>query len=107
MKLKLSKCKVLQTKVEKLGHLVSEEQMIPSYIQKILEWPIPTTRKQLKQFLGFIENYLSFIPDISNLTFKMNSMKAQPQLVWDENTLRKFKTLKQRFQEGPFRAYPD
>ena len=33
MKLKLSKCRVLQTEVEYLGHLVSEEgiRMIPGY----------------------------------------------------------------------------
>jgi hypothetical protein len=56
MKLKLSKCKVLQQQVEYLGHLVSEEgiQMIPSYVDKILAWQ---TGKQLKQFLGFIGYY--------------------------------------------------
>ena len=56
MKLKVSKCKVLQEEVEYLGHLVSQEgiQMVPSYVQKILDWPLPQTGKQLKQFLGFI-----------------------------------------------------
>ena len=41
MKLKLSKCKVLQTEVEYLGHLVSEEgvRMIPSYVQKYSTGP--------------------------------------------------------------------
>ena len=50
--------------------------MIPSYVQKILDWPVPTTGKQLKQFLGFIGYYRGFIPDIAVLTFEMNSMKA-------------------------------
>ena len=106
MKLKLSKCKVLQTEVEYLGHLVSEEgvQMIPSYVQKILDWPVPTTGKQLKQFLGFIGYYRRFIPDIADLTFEMNSMKAHTRLEWTESTLQKFKMLKQRFKEGPIPA---
>ena len=45
MKLKLSKCRVLQTEVEYLGHLVSEEgiQMIPGYVQKIVDWHLPQT----------------------------------------------------------------
>jgi len=62
MKLKLSKCKVLQEEVEYLGHLVSERgvQMVPCYVQKILEWPLPQTGKQLKQFLGFIGYYRGF-----------------------------------------------
>jgi Reverse transcriptase (RNA-dependent DNA polymerase) len=56
MKLKLTKCKVLQKQVEYLGHLFSEYgiRMIPSYVDKILSWTIPQTGKQLKQFLGFI-----------------------------------------------------
>ena len=60
MKLKLSKCKVLHAEIEHLGHLVSKEgvRMIPCYVQKILDWPVRTTGKQLKQFLEFIGCYL-------------------------------------------------
>jgi hypothetical protein len=56
MKLRLSKCKILKEEVEYLGHLVSQDgiRMVPSYVQKILDWPLPQTGKQLKQFLGFI-----------------------------------------------------
>jgi len=75
MKLKLSKCKVLQAQVEYLGHLVSEKgiEMVPSYVQKIVDWPLPQTGKQLKQFLGFVGYYRGFIPDIADLTFEMNT----------------------------------
>ena len=74
MKLKLSKCRVLQTEVEYLGHLVSEEGiwMIPGYVQKIVDWPLPQTGKQLQQFLGFVGYYRGFIPKIAELTFEMN-----------------------------------
>jgi len=81
MKLKLSKCKVLQAQVEYLGHLVSEKgiEMVPSYVQKIVDWPLPQIGKQLKQFLGFVGYYRGFIPDITpditDLTFEMNTLK--------------------------------
>ena len=50
MKLRLGKCKVFKREVEYLGHLVSEAgiQMVPSYVQKILEWELPQTGKELK-----------------------------------------------------------
>jgi len=109
MKLKLSKCKVLQEEVEYLGHLVSERgvQMVPSYVQKILEWPLPQTGKQLKQFLGFIGYYRGFIPDVADLTFKMNSMKSAAKLTWTAEAENKFQVLKERFRSAPIRAYPD
>ncbi len=109
MKLKLSKCKVLQTQVEYLGHLVSEEgiQMVPSYVKRILEWPLPRTGKQLKQFLGFIGYYRGFIPEVADLTFEMNEMKKDAKLNWKPEAEEKFRILKEKFQEAPLRAYPD
>ena len=79
--------------------------MIPSYVQKILDWPVPTTGKQLKQFLWFIGYYRGFIPDIADLTFEMNSMKAHTRLEWTESTLQKVWTLKQRFGLHQPRAF--
>ena len=109
MKLKLSKCKVLRTEVEYLGHLVSHAgiRMVPEYVQKILEWPLPATGKQLKQFLGFIGYYRSFIPDVADLTFEMNDMKKENKLEWTPGVIEKFELLKQKFREQPLRSYPD
>jgi Reverse transcriptase (RNA-dependent DNA polymerase) len=108
MKLKLSKCKVLQEQVEYLGHLVSEDgiRMIPSYVDKILSWPLPQTGKQLKQFLGFIGYYRGFIPDVAELTYEMNEMKKGAKLTWPTEVVEKFEKLKTRFAEAPLRSYP-
>ena len=108
MKLKVSKCKVLQEEVEYLGHMVSQEgiQMVPCYVQKILDWPLPQTGKQLKQFLGFIGYYRSFTPDVADLMYDMNEMKNGTQLTWTEGVAKKFQDLKSRFQEAPLRSCP-
>jgi Reverse transcriptase (RNA-dependent DNA polymerase)/RNase H-like domain found in reverse transcriptase/Integrase core domain/Integrase zinc binding domain len=109
MKLRLKKCKIFQEQVEYLGHLVSQEgiRMVPAYVQKILEWPLPQTGKQLKQFLGFIGYYRSFIPDVADLTFEMNDMKKANKLIWSEEVKQKFEKLKSRFETAPLRVYPD
>jgi Reverse transcriptase (RNA-dependent DNA polymerase)/RNase H-like domain found in reverse transcriptase len=108
MKLKLSKCKVLQEQVEYLGHLVSEDgiRMIPGYVDKILSWPLPQTGKQLKPFLGFIGYYRGFIPDVAELTYEMNEMKKGAKLTWPIEVVEKFEKLKKRFAEAPLRSYP-
>jgi hypothetical protein len=81
--------------------------MVPSYVQKILEWPLPANRKELKQFLGFIGYYRGFIPDIAELTFEMNDMKKGNKLQWNDKVIAKFETLKKRFAAAPLRRYPD
>jgi len=109
MKLRVKKCKIFQTEVEYLGHMVSEDgiRMVPGYVDKILNWPLPETGKQLKQFLGFIGYYRGFIPDVADLTYEMNDMKKGAQLQWTSEVREKFETLKKRFAEAPLRSYPD
>ena len=47
MKLNLRKCSDFQSRVDHLGHSVSNKgvSMISSYVDKIKDWPLPTTAK--------------------------------------------------------------
>ena len=81
--------------------------MIPGYIQKIVDWPLPQTGKQLQQFLGFVGYYRGLIPKIAELTFEMNSMRKHLKPKWTPDTEKKFQTLKAHFTEAPLRSYPD
>ena len=38
--------------------------MIPEYIQKIKDWPVTKTVKEVAPFLGFARYYITFIPSI-------------------------------------------
>ena len=108
MKLNLQKCNIFQTEVQYLGHLVSAQgiRMIPSYVQRILDWPMPRTGKELRSFLGFTGYYRSFIKDYAHLTCNMNKMKNGKLLEWNEDTKQKFKQLKECFKKEPVRGYP-
>ena len=46
--------------------------MMPEYVQKIKEWPMPKMSKEVATFLGFAGYYRTFIPPYStlNITFK-------------------------------------
>ena len=108
MKLNLKKCALVRSECEYLGHLVSKEgiKMIPSYVQKIIDWQLPTTGKELSSFLGFCGYYRSFIKEFADLTYEMNKMKKDKDLKWSTNTKDKFEKLKHCFKNGPVRGYP-
>ena len=59
IRLNAGRTHLFQEEVEYLGHLVSKEgvKLIPSYVQKIVEWPLPQTGKELSAFLGFTNYY--------------------------------------------------
>ena len=49
--------------MEYLGHIVSHEgvKVDPNKIKAIKEWKVPTTIKQLHEFLGLTEYYRNFV----------------------------------------------
>jgi hypothetical protein len=108
MKLNLQKCNIFHNEVQYLGHLVSADgiRMIPSYVQRIMDWPLPKTGKELRSFLGFTGYYRSFIKEYAHLTHEMNKMKSGVNLEWCEATQKKFQQLKECFQAEPVRGYP-
>lgn len=60
---KMSKCDFAQPQIDYLGHIISgkEVQTDPSKITAMEDWPLPTTVKALKGFLGLTGYYRRFI----------------------------------------------
>ena len=109
IKVKPEKTQLIKEDVEYLGYVVSEEgvKMQDEYVRKIVEWPRPSTTKELNSFLGFIGYYRTFIPRFSELTNELNSMRKESKIAWTEEIERKFTDLKEEFSRKPIRAYPD
>ena len=106
--LRAKKTKLFTEQTKYLGFDVSSKgiSMRRSYVEKILDWPRPTTTKQLRTFLGFTSYYRSFIKDYSELTCEMNGMRMSKKLEWTEEMDWKFKELKKKFAQMPVRSYP-
>ena len=64
IKIQPCKTKLFQSEVEYLGHKISKGgvSMILKLVQKIKDWPIPKTGKEVATFLGFPRYYRTFIP---------------------------------------------
>ena len=52
IKLNADKTSLFRTEVEYLGHVINTDgiKLMPSYVQKIVDWPLPTTGKELSSF---------------------------------------------------------
>ena len=110
LKLNLKKCQIFQASVQYLGHVVSEKgiEMLPSHVDKILDWKIPQTGKELQSFLGFVNYYSAFLPEYGKLAADMNGLRNKRGPIELTASMKSdFEKLKQAFSKSPVRAYPD
>ena len=66
MKLKSEECSFLLKEVEYLGHKISAQGLQPlmEKVQAIMEAPQPVNVTQLKSFLGMLNYYGKFLPNL-------------------------------------------
>ena len=69
LKLKPSKCEFFRTRLEYLGHIMSEKgiETNPKKIQVIWDWPHPTNITETHSFLGLCNYYQKFIKDYAKI----------------------------------------
>ena len=96
--IKIQPCKtnLFQSKMEYLGHKISKGgvSMIPEYVHKIKDWPVPKTGKEVATFFRFGGYYRTFIPQYSALTNRLNRIKKEEKIMWKEEIERDFIELK-------------
>ena len=72
------------------------------------DWPVPTTVKQTRGFLGFGNFYRRFIQGFSNLAKPLNDLlKKDKKFEWTDDCQKAFNELKKRFTEEPVLMMPD
>ncbi|KAL0199850.1 hypothetical protein M9458_003037, partial [Cirrhinus mrigala] len=109
--LKLEKCEFHQPSVQFLGYVISAEgvQMDQGKINAILEWPLPSSVKELQHFLGFSNFYRHFIQNYSSITAPLTSLlRGKPKpLTWNPAAHEAFLQLKTIFSTVPLLHHPD
>lgn len=109
--LKPSKCTFLQEEIRYLGHIISGSSVKPDPVKLdgVRLWPIPTTLKQLRSFLGFLNYYRRFIHNYSEIARPLyNLLKKDAEWTWTKEVEQPaFDKLKDAMLTAPVLAYPD
>jgi hypothetical protein len=81
LKLSPKKCMFFQEKVKYIGHIVSKDgiEPDPTKIEKVTNWPHPSTPEEVRQFLGFIGYYRKFVKDFSKITRPLTDLMPVPK----------------------------
>ena len=109
-RLKLEKCKFLLPKVEYLGHQISSDgiQPLPSKVAAIVKAPAPENLQQLRSFLGFINYYGKFIPNLATILQPLNSLlQAGKKWSWSGECARAFQEAKSQITSAQVLTHYD
>ncbi|GBG90012.1 hypothetical protein CBR_g50105 [Chara braunii] len=108
---KLSKCRFAQHKVNFLGHYVSDQgiHMDDAKITAIAEWPVPTSAKQLRSFLGLTSYYNNFIQEYARYSYVLTCtlLRKNPPWAWTPLHEDAFRALKKTVTCAPVLHLPD
>lgn len=103
-------CKFLQKEPIYLGHIISKKGVKPDpdKIKPVFKFPIPKTKKDIKQFLGSIGYYRRFIPDFAKLAKPLTViLKDTGKFFWAPFQQVAFSTLRDMLCEAPLLQYPN
>jgi len=97
IRLKHSKCAFMLQSVEYLGHSISENGLEPTSkkVKAIQSAPAPTDLTQLKSFLGLINYYCKFLPNIADTLYPLyRLLQKKVQWKWGMEQQKTFKSAK-------------
>ena len=108
--LNAEKCHFFLTNVTLLGHIISRDGIQPDdeKIVKVKNYPVPTTIRQLRGFLGLASYYRKFIKNFSTIAKPLNQLlEKDVSYLWTNQTQQAFETLKNHLISAPILRYPD
>ena len=94
---RLSKFQFFQDSVEYLGHEINQEGIWPleKEVAAIKQAPTPKTVEQLESFLGMINYYGKFIPNLSSIAAPLNQLRHKNRpWKWENQEETAFQQLK-------------
>uniref|UniRef100_A0A8C7WS27 Gypsy retrotransposon integrase-like protein 1 n=1 Tax=Oryzias sinensis TaxID=183150 RepID=A0A8C7WS27_9TELE len=118
LKLRPDKCRLFQQEVKFLGHIVDRSGVRPDpeKVKAVQDWPIPSTIKGVRAFLGLAGYYRRFVAGFANIARPLNSLlvgipatkrSGTQRIVWTPDCKASFDALKEALTQAPILAYAD
>ena len=101
--LRLDKCTFAAKNIEWVGYNLSQKTVAPinSKVQGISERLRPTNLKQLRSFLGAVNQFNKFIPDLAKLCFSFRTLlKRDNEWNWKEEQEKAFVTVNEAIKKA-------
>ena len=98
LRIKKPKCEFFKDSVEYLGHCVDAQGIhtLPSKVEAILRAPDPKNLQQLRSFLGLLNYYGKFIPNLANIVHPLNQLlQRDAKWTWTPDCVQAFTAAKQ------------
>ncbi len=110
VKVKKSKCEFLCKSVEYLGFKIDEKGLHPSEskVEAIVKAPAPTNISELRSFLGLLNYYGKFVPNLSTLLHPLHSLlQTNVKWQWSPQCAQAFDTCKQQLLSSKWLTHYD
>lgn len=104
------KCNFCRSELKYLGYIVDREglRVNPEKVEAIVNIPVPTNQKQVRQLCGTASWYRRFIPNFSTRMHPLNLLLRKKQrFVWSEEAQRAFEDIKSCLIKAPILSCPD
>jgi len=106
------KCEIGKRSLEYLGHMIGEGHIKPTKekVSAILNAPAPTTKKEVRSFMGLSGYYRRFVPDYATIAAPLNDLvkkNAPNRVKWEDKHEMAFNKLKQVLVNNPILKLPD
>ena len=108
--LKQDKCAFMQDSVEYLGHKIYAKglQALPGKIEAITNAPEPRNLQELRSFLGLLNYYGKFLPNLATLVHPLNTLLQHDKCwKWSAECAQAFQQAKQALSSASVLAHYD
>ncbi|KAG9397020.1 WD repeat-containing protein [Carpediemonas membranifera] len=84
LRLNAAKCDFARDSVEFLGHIVDKDgiRLGDDRVQAIMDMPRPTTRKEMRRFIGMVGWFRRFCPKLGEHLAPLNDTLTQAKVTW-------------------------
>ena len=108
-----NKCQLGASSLQFLGHQIDSVGIRPlnHKVQVILDFPVPTTHRKLREFLGLVNFYHRFIPHAAELLRPLNELlpnltTSTKTVTWTEETQAAFQAAKEALANVTLLSHP-
>lgn len=110
LKVRPDKCQFFSKEVRFLGHVVSNQGVMPDpgNVQKILDWTTPQNASQVRSFLGLCSYYRRFVCNYAQEAEPLHRLTCKNvPFIWTDKCEQAFQFFKLTLTNPPVLANPD